>query len=152
MILADKIIRLRKRNGWSQEELAEKMNVSRQSVSKWESAQSVPDLARILQLSAIFGVTTDYLLKDELEAEVPPPIVRIPPRSDTSPWKKRTPILPSESSPQNRSPSQLFSVRFRRYACSFSSALPRTGFGTYRKTSPSRSECAPCFSLRAPPR
>ena len=53
MILADKIIRLRKRNGWSQEELAEKMNVSRQSVSKWESAQSVPDLARILQLSAI---------------------------------------------------------------------------------------------------
>lgn len=73
MILADKIIRLRKRNGWSQEELAEKMNVSRQSVSKWESAQSVPDLARILQLSAIFGVTTDYLLKDELEAEVPSP-------------------------------------------------------------------------------
>ena len=71
MILADKIIRLRKRNGWSQEELAEKMNVSRQSVSKWESAQSVPDLARVLQLSAIFGVTTDYLLKDEIESEVP---------------------------------------------------------------------------------
>jgi len=69
MILADKIIRLRKKNGWSQEELADKMNVSRQAVSKWESAQSIPDLARILQLSSLFGVTTDYLLKDEIEDE-----------------------------------------------------------------------------------
>ena len=69
MILADKIIRLRKKNGWSQEELAEKMNVSRQAVSKWESAQTVPDLEKILQLSGLFGVTTDYLLKDELESE-----------------------------------------------------------------------------------
>lgn len=66
MILADKIIALRKKNGLSQEELAEKMNVSRQAVSKWESAQSVPDLNKIIALSEIFGVTTDYLLKDEL--------------------------------------------------------------------------------------
>ena len=69
MILADKIIRLRKKNGWSQEELADKMNVSRQAVSKWESAQTIPDLERILQLSQLFGVTTDYLLKDEIEDE-----------------------------------------------------------------------------------
>ena len=69
MILADKIIRLRKKNGWSQEELAEKMNVSRQAVSKWEGAQTIPDLDKILQLSALFGVTTDYLLKDEIEDE-----------------------------------------------------------------------------------
>ena len=69
MILADKIIQLRKKNGWSQEELAEKMNVSRQAVSKWESAQSVPDLEKLLMLGRLFGVTTDYLLKDELEAE-----------------------------------------------------------------------------------
>lgn len=69
MILADKIIRLRKKNGWSQEELAEKMNVSRQSVSKWEAAQTTPDLEKILQLSNLFGVTTDYLLKDEIEYE-----------------------------------------------------------------------------------
>lgn len=69
MILADKLIRLRKKNGWSQEELAEKMQVSRQAVSKWESAQTIPDLEKILTLSALFGVTTDYLLKDELEAE-----------------------------------------------------------------------------------
>lgn len=67
MILADKIIALRKRSGWSQEELAEQLGVSRQSVSKWEGAQSVPDLDKILQLSKVFGVTTDYLLKDEIE-------------------------------------------------------------------------------------
>lgn len=71
MILADKIVQLRKKNGWSQEELAAQLNVSRQAVSKWEGAQSVPDLDRILQMSALFGVTTDYLLKDELEAEEP---------------------------------------------------------------------------------
>ena len=69
MILADKIILLRKRKGWSQEELAEQLNVTRQSVSKWEGAQSVPDIPKIIQMSEIFGVTTDYLLKDEIEAE-----------------------------------------------------------------------------------
>lgn len=67
MILADKIIQLRKKCGWSQEELAEKMGVSRQSVSKWEGALSVPDLDKILLMSRIFGVSTDYLLKDEIE-------------------------------------------------------------------------------------
>ncbi len=67
MILADKITRLRKQFGWSQEDLAEKMNVSRQSVSKWESANSIPDLNKIISLGAIFGVSTDYLLKDEIE-------------------------------------------------------------------------------------
>ncbi len=69
MIFADKIIRLRKKNGWSQEELADKMNISRQAVSKWESARTIPDLEKILQLAGLFGVTTDYLLKDELEDE-----------------------------------------------------------------------------------
>lgn len=67
MILAEKISEERKKNGWSQEELAEKLSVSRQSVSKWESGQSVPDLNRILEMARIFGVTTDYLLKDEIE-------------------------------------------------------------------------------------
>ena len=68
MILADKIIDLRKKAGWSQEELAEKLGVSRQSVSKWEGAQSIPDMNKILQLSELFGVSTDYLLKDSMEA------------------------------------------------------------------------------------
>ena len=67
MILADKIIRLRKQFGWSQEELAEKMNISRQSVSKWESTNSIPDLNRIIMLAEIFDVSTDYLLKDDVE-------------------------------------------------------------------------------------
>ena len=67
MILADKIIQLRKKCGWSQEELAEKMGVSRQAVCKWEGAQSVPDLGKILMLSQLFNVSTDYLLKDEIE-------------------------------------------------------------------------------------
>ena len=69
MILADKIILLRKKSGWSQEDLAEKLNVSRQSISKWEGAQSVPGMDKILQLSEIFGVSTDYLLKDSIELE-----------------------------------------------------------------------------------
>ena len=66
MILADKITELRKKAGWSQEELAAQLGVSRQSVSKWEGTQSVPDMEKILQLSNLFGVSTDYLLKDEI--------------------------------------------------------------------------------------
>lgn len=69
MILADKIVSLRKKNGWSQEELAQKLNVSRQAVSKWEGAQTIPELEKILQMSRLFGVTMDYLLKDEKERE-----------------------------------------------------------------------------------
>lgn len=65
MILADKIIHLRKKHHMTQEDLAERLNVSRQSVSKWEGAQSTPDLNKILKLSKVFGVTTDYLLNDE---------------------------------------------------------------------------------------
>ena len=71
MILADKLIELRKRNGWSQEELAEKLGVSRQSISKWEGAQSIPDMKKILAMSEIFGVSTDVLLKDELDLSEP---------------------------------------------------------------------------------
>ena len=62
MILAEKIIMLRKKKGWSQEELAMRLGVSRQSVSKWESTASIPDLDKIITLSEVFGVSTDYLL------------------------------------------------------------------------------------------
>lgn len=68
-MLADKIIQLRKKQGWSQEELAERMNVSRQAVSKWESAQAVPELDKVLQMAELFEVSTDYLLKDNIEEE-----------------------------------------------------------------------------------
>ena len=85
MILADKIMTLRKKAGWSQEELAQQLNVTRQSVSKWEGAQSVPDLDKIVQMSRIFGVSTDYLLKDELEEQEPAPsLAEQPPRRRVS--------------------------------------------------------------------
>ena len=69
MILANKIIEERKKLGLSQEELAEKLSVSRQAVSKWESAQSIPDLQKIIAMSQLFSVSTDYLLKDDCEPE-----------------------------------------------------------------------------------
>ena len=85
MILADKIMTLRKKAGWSQEELAQQLNVTRQSVSKWEGAQSVPDIDKIVQMSRIFGVSTDYLLKDELEEQEPAPgLAEQPPRRRVS--------------------------------------------------------------------
>ena len=71
MILADKIVSLRKKAGWSQEDLAEKLGVTRQSVSKWEGAQSGPDMDKVVMMSRLFGVSTDFLLKDELEEETP---------------------------------------------------------------------------------
>lgn len=67
MILAEKISILRKQNGWSQEELAEKLGISRQSVSKWELGATIPDIDKIINMSRLFSVSTDYLLKDELE-------------------------------------------------------------------------------------
>ena len=83
MTFSDKLIALRKKAGWSQEELAERLNVSRQSVSKWESAQSMPDIDKILQLSSLFSVTTDCLLKDTQDdpqpaaAQTPSPLPRV---------------------------------------------------------------------------
>lgn len=68
MILADKILELRKKKGWSQEQLGEQLDISRQSVSKWESGASIPDLDKIVKMSQIFSVSTDYLLKDEIES------------------------------------------------------------------------------------
>lgn len=75
MILADKIMQLRKQKGWSQEELADKLGISRQSVSKWESGMSIPELDKILKLGELFEVSTDYLLKDELEEAEPTAVV-----------------------------------------------------------------------------
>lgn len=63
MIIADRILCLRKEKGISQEELADIVGVSRQAVSKWESNQSVPDIERVIKMSEYFGVTTDYILR-----------------------------------------------------------------------------------------
>ena len=71
-MLSEKIINLRKSRGWSQEELAERLDVSRQSVSKWESGVSNPELDKIVAMSTLFGVSTDYLLKDSATEEKEP--------------------------------------------------------------------------------
>ena len=63
MIFSEKLLTLRKAKGITQEQLAEKLDVSRQSISKWESGQSAPELEKIVALSTIFDVSTDYLLK-----------------------------------------------------------------------------------------
>ncbi len=63
MDLSEKILTLRKSRNWTQDQLAEQLDVSRQTVSKWESAQSLPELDKIIALSQVFNVTTDCLLK-----------------------------------------------------------------------------------------
>ena len=78
MLLSEKIMSLRKRNGWSQEELAQQLGVSRQSVSKWESMASMPDIQKIMAMSELFGVSTDYLLKDEMEIPLQRHLVQQP--------------------------------------------------------------------------
>lgn len=64
MNLGEKITSLRKKSGMTQEDLANELNVSRQTISKWELSQSNPELIHIAKLSDIFDVTTDYLIKD----------------------------------------------------------------------------------------
>lgn len=71
MAVSDKILNLRKENGLSQEAFAEKLGVSRQSVSKWESGAAMPDIDKIVSISELFGVTTDYLLKEDSPSDAP---------------------------------------------------------------------------------
>src|SRR3712207_1163231 len=70
MIISEKIMSLRKKMGWSQEDLANELNVSRQSVSKWETGASIPDMNKVIQMSDLFGVTTDYLLRDNFDDDL----------------------------------------------------------------------------------
>ena len=76
MKLPDKIIKLRKAHGWSQEDLAEKLNVSRQAISRWENGTALPDAQNVLQISKLFAVTTDYLLNDDYESDGDIPAVQ----------------------------------------------------------------------------
>nr|WP_317407972.1 helix-turn-helix transcriptional regulator [Fournierella massiliensis] len=70
--LSSKILNLRKQNGLSQEELAERLGVSRQAVSRWEAGSTQPDASNLLQLSKLFRVTADYLLNDDYESDHAP--------------------------------------------------------------------------------
>ena len=72
MKLSEKIVQLRKSQGLSQEELAERLGLSRQAVSRWESGTALPDAGNLLQLSRLFGVTADYLLDEERESPEAP--------------------------------------------------------------------------------
>lgn len=85
MKLSDKLTELRKEKGWSQEDFAEKLDVSRQAISRWENGTALPDAQNILRISKLFNVTSDYLLNDDYEgkaselaveasAEEPPPV------------------------------------------------------------------------------
>ena len=76
MNLPEKIIKHRKANGWSQEDFAEKLNVSRQAISRWENGTALPDAQNILQISKLFRVTTDYLLNDDYESDRDIPAVK----------------------------------------------------------------------------
>lgn len=69
MTTGEKLSRLRRENNYTQEQLAEKLGVSRQSISKWESDAAYPETERIIELSRLYGCTADYLLKDEAEEE-----------------------------------------------------------------------------------
>lgn len=69
MTIYDKLVQLRKRKGWSQEDLAEKLDVSRQAISRWENGSALPDADNLRQLSHLYGVSTDYLLNDEYESD-----------------------------------------------------------------------------------
>ncbi|MDO4315597.1 MAG: helix-turn-helix transcriptional regulator [Oscillospiraceae bacterium] len=76
MTFPEKLQALRKQRGWSQEELAARLPISRQAVSKWESGAAVPDTANILTLADLFGVSTDYLLRDGCDSGGDTPAVR----------------------------------------------------------------------------
>ena len=93
MSISDKISNLRKENGLSQEMLAEKLGVSRQSVSKWESDTALPDTDKIIAMSELFGVSTDYLLKEDISET----IHNI---SETEAPENTAPVYDSPSAPQ----------------------------------------------------
>lgn len=91
MTLGERIYRLRRRAGWSQEELADRCGVSRQSVSKWESGQSTPDLEKLVQLSRTFDVTTDYLLLGEEDEPAQPEPEPAPPPGPSAAGEEPSP-------------------------------------------------------------
>ena len=76
MTFSEKIINLRKAHRWSQEDFAEKLNVSRQAISRGENDSALPDALNILQISKLFGVTTDYLLNDDYTSDKDIPVVK----------------------------------------------------------------------------
>lgn len=77
MTFGEKLLKLRKEKGWTQEELASQIHISRQALSKWEQGTVLPDTENVLQLSKLFGVSTDYLLHDDFESDADIPAVKV---------------------------------------------------------------------------
>ena len=84
MTIQDKLVLLRKKKGWSQEDLAEKIDVSRQAISRWENGTALPDAENLRQLSHLYEVSTDYLLNDELESNDDLPQEKTDEENDTA--------------------------------------------------------------------
>lgn len=76
MQFKDKLFLARKKSGLTQAELAEKLNISRQAISKWEMGTAVPDVANMLSLSKTFNISIDYLANEEIENENDVPNVK----------------------------------------------------------------------------
>lgn len=76
MTFGEKLFKLRRQEGFSQEDLAGRLNASRQAVSRWEQGETMPDAPNLLQISRLFGVSADYLLHDECESDRDIPAVR----------------------------------------------------------------------------
>lgn len=89
MTIGEKIYLLRKKAGISQEELAQQVNISRQAVSKWERDESPPDTEKVILLSSIFSVSTDYLLMDDIENHTNTQNVYVPQSQSMKARKKR---------------------------------------------------------------
>ncbi|WP_018963774.1 helix-turn-helix domain-containing protein [Coprothermobacter platensis] len=75
MTFGEKLTALRKQQGLSQEDLAEKLSVSRQAISRWESDSTLPDAENLLEISKLFGVTADYLINNNYESDKDLPVV-----------------------------------------------------------------------------
>lgn len=121
-MLSEKIINLRKSRGWSQEELAERLDVSRQSVSKWESGISTPELDKIVAMSTLFGVSTDYLLKDVSHPENDSTKASADVEED---WEEVEEIIEEEQLPTRG----VSAVMADEYLAAVKKAGPRIAFG-----------------------
>ena len=89
MLISHNVAVYRKRAGMSQEDLAERLHVSRQTISKWETGQSAPDPETVVQLARLFGITTDQLLTEE----TPAPFPEAPPSPEEAPPVTKVPLL-----------------------------------------------------------
>ena len=120
MTLAEKILSLRTQRGMSQDDLAEKLEVSRQSVSKWETAQSTPDLDKIIKLANLFGVTVDELVREGEAPQPPEPPAPdadepdMPPPDTASPHTENPDVAgPDMAAPHTENPAQLNINQFK---------------------------------------